>query len=96
VRNWIFVEDHARALYTVLTRGQVGETYNIGGHNEKRNIEVVTTICLLLEELAPSPFTPHAALIAHVADCSGSGHQRVAWRKPLSLARHFWPVAPAA
>lgn len=53
VRDWLFVEDHARALYRVLTQGRVGETYNIGGHNEKRNIEVVETICQILEELAP-------------------------------------------
>lgn len=53
IRDWLFVEDHAEALYTVVTQGQVGETYNIGGHNEKRNIEVVETICALLEELAP-------------------------------------------
>jgi dTDP-glucose 4,6-dehydratase len=53
VRDWLYVEDHARALYKVLTEGGVGETYNIGGHNEKQNIEVVKTICSLLEELAP-------------------------------------------
>lgn len=53
VRDWLYVEDHARALYTVLTKGKIGETYNIGGHNEKRNIEVVELICQLLEELAP-------------------------------------------
>lgn len=53
IRDWLFVEDHARALYKVLTEGRVGETYNIGGHNEKRNLEVVETICELLEELAP-------------------------------------------
>ena len=54
VRDWLFVEDHARALVEVATRGKVGETYNIGGHNEKRNIEVVHTLCALLEELAPN------------------------------------------
>ena len=54
VRDWLFVEDHARALYKVITEGQVGETYNIGGHNEKQNIEVVRTICSLLEELVPN------------------------------------------
>lgn len=54
IRDWLFVEDHARALYTVVTQGQVGETYNIGGHNEKANIDVVLTICSLLEELAPN------------------------------------------
>lgn len=53
VRDWLYVEDHARALYAVLTRGRVGETYNIGGHNEQRNIDVVRQICALLEELAP-------------------------------------------
>ncbi len=54
IRDWLFVEDHARALYTVVKTGQVGETYNIGGHNEKKNIEVVKAICSLLEELAPN------------------------------------------
>ena len=53
IRDWLFVEDHARALYQVVTEGVVGETYNIGGHNEKANIEVVQTICALLEELVP-------------------------------------------
>ncbi|SFH36227.1 dTDP-glucose 4,6-dehydratase [Modicisalibacter xianhensis] len=54
IRDWLYVEDHARALYTVLTRGGNGDTYNIGGFNEKKNIEVVYTLCELLEELAPS------------------------------------------
>ncbi|MDT4860110.1 dTDP-glucose 4,6-dehydratase 2 [compost metagenome] len=53
IRDWLFVEDHARALLEVVTRGQVGETYNIGGHNEQRNLDVVRAICGLLEELAP-------------------------------------------
>jgi dTDP-glucose 4,6-dehydratase len=53
VRDWLFVEDHARALFKVLTKGVVGETYNIGGHNERRNIDVVQSICKLLQELAP-------------------------------------------
>ncbi|WP_417778371.1 dTDP-glucose 4,6-dehydratase [Stutzerimonas xanthomarina] len=53
IRDWLYVEDHARALVEVVTRGQVGETYNIGGHNEKRNLEVVETICELLDELVP-------------------------------------------
>ena len=54
IRDWLFVEDHARALYTVVTEGSIGETYNIGGHNEKANIDVVQTICELLEELVPT------------------------------------------
>ena len=53
VRDWLYVEDHARALYKVVTEGEVGETYNIGGHNEKQNIQVVETICELLDELKP-------------------------------------------
>jgi dTDP-glucose 4,6-dehydratase (EC 4.2.1.46) len=53
VRDWLYVEDHARALYRVATAGVVGETYNIGGHNERKNIDVVQTVCALLEELVP-------------------------------------------
>lgn len=54
IRDWLYVEDHARALVKVANEGQVGETYNIGGHNEKKNIDVVRTLCTLLEELAPA------------------------------------------
>jgi dTDP-glucose 4,6-dehydratase len=54
IRDWLYVEDHARALYKVVTKGVIGETYNIGGHNEKKNIDVVKTICQILEELAPT------------------------------------------
>jgi len=54
IRDWLYVEDHARALVLVATTAEVGETYNIGGHNEKQNIEVVETICSLLEELRPN------------------------------------------
>lgn len=72
VRDWLYVEDHARALYKVLIEGRVGETYNIGGHNEKQNIEVVHTLCELLDELRPdSPHRPHASLITHVQDRPG-------------------------
>ncbi|MCY1418493.1 dTDP-glucose 4,6-dehydratase 2 [compost metagenome] len=72
VRDWLYVEDHARALYRVLTAGVVGETYNIGGHNEKQNIDVVHTLCELLDELRPdSPHCPHASLITHVQDRPG-------------------------
>jgi dTDP-glucose 4,6-dehydratase len=53
IRDWLYVEDHARALVEVVTKGTVGDTYNIGGHNEKRNLEVVQTLCDLLEEMAP-------------------------------------------
>lgn len=53
IRDWLFVEDHARALYKVLTEGRVGETYNVGGHNQKQNIQIVHVICDLLDELVP-------------------------------------------
>jgi dTDP-glucose 4,6-dehydratase len=53
IRDWLYVEDHARALYKVVTEGKIGETYNIGGHNEKENIDVVKTICSILDELVP-------------------------------------------
>lgn len=53
IRDWLYVEDHARALYQVITQGKVGETYNIGGRNEKRNLEVVEALCDLLQGMAP-------------------------------------------
>jgi len=74
IRDWLFVEDHARALYKVVTEGKVGETYNIGGHNEKQNIEVVHTICELLEELVPNKpegITNYKELITFVKDRPG-------------------------
>ena len=80
IRDWLYVEDHARALYKVVTEGKVGETYNIGGHNEKTNLEVVKNICDILDELAPlSQFgsslnIKHSALIINVPD--RPGHDR--------------------
>lgn len=73
IRDWLYVEDHARALFKVVTEGKVGETYNIGGHNEKRNLEVVQTICSILDSLVPKN-TPYAEQIAYVAD--RPGHDR--------------------
>ncbi|MBE8564358.1 dTDP-glucose 4,6-dehydratase [Vibrio sp. OPT20] len=73
IRDWLFVEDHARALYKVVTEGKVGETYNIGGHNEKKNIEVVNTICETLDTLVPKA-TKYAEQITHVQD--RPGHDR--------------------
>ncbi len=78
IRDWLYVEDHARALYKVVTEGIVGETYNIGGHNEKKNIEVVQTLCELLDELVParsnaatSHLTSYSELITFVKDRPG-------------------------
>ena len=74
IRDWLYVEDHARALYKVVTQGKIGETYNIGGHNEKQNIEVVQAICSLLEELAPQKpagIQYYEDLITYVTDRPG-------------------------
>lgn len=73
IRDWLYVEDHARALLLVAMQGKVGETYNIGGHNEKQNIEVVKSICAILDELKPQAES-YANLITHVAD--RPGHDR--------------------
>ena len=78
VRDWLYVEDHARALYKVLTEGKVGETYNIGGHNEKQNIDVVYALCALLEELAPNKpegVTAYKELVTFVSDRPGHDHR---------------------
>lgn len=73
IRDWLYVEDHARALYTVVSKAKVGTTYNIGGHNEKQNLEVVHKVCELLDELRPKN-TPYAQQITYVAD--RPGHDR--------------------
>jgi dTDP-glucose 4,6-dehydratase len=70
IRDWLYVDDHARALRTVLENGKLGETYNIGGWNEKTNLEVVQAICTLLDELHPQG-APHAKLITYVTDRAG-------------------------
>lgn len=74
IRDWLYVEDHARALYKVVTEAEVGETYNIGGHNEQQNIDVVKAICNLLEELAPNKpegIANYQDLITYVKDRPG-------------------------
>ncbi|MBA0192244.1 dTDP-glucose 4,6-dehydratase [Pectobacterium carotovorum] len=74
VRDWLYVEDHARALYKVVTEGDIGETYNIGGHNERKNIEVVQTICRLLDEMVPNRpagIGKYEDLITYVTDRPG-------------------------
>jgi dTDP-glucose 4,6-dehydratase len=73
VRDWLYVDDHARALWAVLQHGKIGETYNIGGHNEQRNIDVVLGICGLLHELAPdaAPTDGFESLVTFVKDRPG-------------------------
>lgn len=75
VRDWLYVKDHCRAVLRVLRQGVLGEVYNIGGNNEKTNLQVVETLCELLDELAPeSPYRPHESLVKFVAD--RPGHDR--------------------
>lgn len=74
IRDWLYVEDHVRALSTVLERGVTGETYNVGGDSEKTNIDVVRTICRTLDELKPDAQGPYSRLITHVQD--RPGHDR--------------------
>jgi len=74
VRDWLYVDDHARALLHVALNGEIGETYNIGGHNELQNIDVVKTVCSILDELAPSSFDNierYEQLIIYVGDRAG-------------------------
>ncbi len=75
VRDWLFVEDHCKAILKVLEKGKIGQVYNIGGHNEKSNLEVVHSICQILDEMVPdSPHLPHKNLIRFVTD--RPGHDR--------------------
>lgn len=71
IRDWLYVEDHVRALYKIITSGNLGETYNVGGNNEKRNIDVVRSICRILDELAPIPNSSYANQITYVKDRAG-------------------------
>ena len=74
VRDWLYVKDHCSAIREVLARGKPGETYNVGGWNEKANIEIVKTVCSLLDELLPDPVGSYSRLIAFVTD--RPGHDR--------------------
>jgi dTDP-glucose 4,6-dehydratase len=74
VRDWLYVGDHCAAIREVLTRGRVGETYNIGGCNEMPNVEIVHAVCALLDEFRPDPAGPYARLITYVKD--RPGHDR--------------------
>ncbi|NBR18264.1 MAG: dTDP-glucose 4,6-dehydratase [Gammaproteobacteria bacterium] len=74
IRDWLYVTDHCSAIRAVLARGRLGETYNVGGWNEKANIEIVRTICTLLDELRPDPAGSYARLITYVKD--RPGHDR--------------------
>jgi dTDP-glucose 4,6-dehydratase len=75
IRDWLYVEDHCRAIRAVLSSGRLGETYNIGGRSEKNNLEIIGAVCDLLDELRPGdPVTPHSNLVTFVKD--RPGHDR--------------------
>ena len=94
VRDWLYVEDHADALLTVVTKGQVGRSYNIGGENEARNIDLVRMICALMDEMVPEG-APHARLITFVTDRPGHDlryaidparmREELGWRPSVTL-----------
>jgi dTDP-glucose 4,6-dehydratase len=103
IRDWLYVEDHARALYKVVTEGVVGGSYNIGGHNEKQNIEVVQTICKILDEIAPSearnvkckdgsPLTTYSSLITYVTDRPGHDRRYAIDSSKMSNELNWTPV----
>ena len=91
IRDWLYVEDHARALYKVVTEGEVGETYNIGGHNEKKNIEVVQTICSILDELVPKK-SSYAKQIKFVNDRPGHDRRYAIDATKMSAELNWTPV----
>lgn len=97
IRDWLYVEDHCEAIYTILTQGQPGETYNIGGNNQPPNLEIVHTICDILDECLPnSPHAPHRGLIRFVKDRPGHDrryamditkiHHELGWQPRHNLA----------
>ncbi|MCF2848670.1 dTDP-glucose 4,6-dehydratase [Pseudoalteromonas sp. ACER1] len=91
IRDWLYVEDHARALYKVVTEGIVGETYNIGGHNEKKNLEVVKTICEILDTLVPKK-SKYAEQIIYVTDRPGHDRRYAIDSSKMSKELNWEPV----
>ena len=91
IRDWLYVEDHARALYKVVTEGIVGETYNIGGHNEKQNIEVVKSICSILDTLVPKD-SLYSEQITFVADRPGHDRRYAIDSSKMSAKLNWTPV----
>jgi dTDP-glucose 4,6-dehydratase len=96
IRDWLFVEDHCQAIWTVITKAQPGATYNVGGNNQPTNLEIVTQICQILDDLVPhSPYIPHHNLIQYVKDRPGHDrryamdtdriHRDLGWEPQVSL-----------
>ncbi|MRT56176.1 dTDP-glucose 4,6-dehydratase [Enterobacteriaceae bacterium RIT693] len=90
IRDWLYIEDHARALYTVVTTGVVGETYNIGGHNEKQNLDVVHTICDLLDEMVPKAGS-YRDNITYVTDRPGHDRRYAIDARKMSRELNWQP-----
>jgi dTDP-glucose 4,6-dehydratase len=94
VRDWLFVEDHCAAIRTVLQRGRLGETYNIGGNSERANIDVVSTICDLVDEMRPRPEGgPRRGLITYVTDRPGHDRRYAIDASKLSRELGWQPAA---
>ena len=94
IRDWLYVEDHARALYEIVTKGRVGETYNIGGHNEKTNLEVVRSLCDLLDTLCPEHpdgITSYKDLITYVDDRPGHDQRYAINASKIQRECHWVP-----
>jgi dTDP-glucose 4,6-dehydratase len=92
VRDWLFVADHCEAVRTVLARGTLGDTYNIGGRNEKRNLEIVQTVCAILDELRPAdPVVPHDKLISFVKDRPGHDRRYAIDARKIERELHWRP-----
>src|ERR1700689_4783448 len=92
VRDWLYVEDHCRAIRTVLSEGRVGETYNIGGGGEKKNLEIINTVCELLDELRPNdPVVPHRSLITFVKDRPGHDRRYAMDTRKIERELHWHP-----
>jgi dTDP-glucose 4,6-dehydratase len=93
VRDWLYVQDHCQAVRTVLAQGRPGETYNIGGWNEKRNLDIVETICGLLDELCPQdPVVPHCNLVTFVKDRPGHDRRYAIDARKIERELHWRPA----
>jgi dTDP-glucose 4,6-dehydratase len=92
VRDWLYVEDHCSAIEAVITRGQVGETYNVGGNNELKNLDLVHQLCSLMDELAPElPVKPAAQLITFVKDRPGHDRRYAIDAHKIQQELHWYP-----
>ncbi|MGA7291251.1 MAG: dTDP-glucose 4,6-dehydratase [Terriglobales bacterium] len=93
VRDWLYIEDHCCAIRTVLTHGRVGETYNVGGRSEKKNLEIIGSICQLLDELRPNdPVIPHEQLVTFVKDRPGHDRRYAMDTRKIERELNWRPV----